>query len=37
MCSAKGVAEMAPVAATLARAESLQAHALAAECRLDDD
>jgi len=37
MCSAQGVAEMAPVAATLARAESLHAHALAAECRLVDD
>jgi histidinol dehydrogenase len=34
MCSAEGVAELAPIAATLARAESLQAHALAAECRL---
>jgi histidinol dehydrogenase len=37
MCSRKGVAELAPVAATLARAESLQAHALAAECRLTDE
>lgn len=37
MCSQKGVAEMAPVAATLARAESLQAHALAAEYRIADE
>ena len=37
MCSRKGVAELAPIAATLARAESLQAHALAAECRLVDE
>jgi histidinol dehydrogenase len=37
MCSARGVAELAPVAATLARAESLQAHALAAEYRLVEE
>ena len=36
MCSKQGVAELAPVAATLARSESLQAHALAAEYRLED-
>ena len=34
MCSEEGVARLAPVAATLARGESLQAHALSAEMRL---
>ena len=33
MCSAAGVAHLAPVAAVLARGESLQAHALSAEYR----
>jgi len=34
--SAAGAAEMAPIAATLARAEGLDAHAQAAACRLGD-
>jgi histidinol dehydrogenase len=34
MCSPEGVRQLAPVAAALARGESLQAHALSAECRL---
>ena len=34
MCSQAGVAELAPVAATLARGESLDAHARSAEYRL---
>jgi len=34
MCSEAGIAELAPLAATLARGESLQAHALSAEYRL---
>ena len=33
-CSLEGIAQLAPVAATLARGESLQAHALSAEMRL---
>ncbi len=33
-CSAQGAARLAPVAATLARAESLTAHARSAECRM---
>jgi histidinol dehydrogenase len=36
MCSADGVIELAPVVATLARGESLPAHALSAEYRLAD-
>ncbi|MEE4661813.1 MAG: histidinol dehydrogenase [Halieaceae bacterium] len=36
MCSREGVAEMAPVAAELARGESLEAHAMSAEYRLED-
>ena len=34
MCGARGVAELAPLAATLARGESLEAHARAAEYRI---
>ncbi|MEP5764801.1 MAG: histidinol dehydrogenase [Halieaceae bacterium] len=37
MCSEEGIAQLAPVAAELARGESLQAHALSAECRLGQD
>ncbi len=33
-CSPEGIAQLAPVAATLARGESLQAHALSAEMRI---
>ncbi len=39
-CSREGIAQLAPVASTLARGESLEAHALSAEYRLsesDDD
>ena len=34
MCSAEGISQLAPVASTLARGESLEAHALSAEYRL---
>jgi histidinol dehydrogenase len=33
-CSEEGISQLAPVAAELARGESLQAHALSAEIRL---
>jgi histidinol dehydrogenase len=36
MCSREGIRELAPVAARLARGESLEAHALSAEYRLED-
>ncbi len=36
MCSPEGIRQLAPVASTLARGESLQAHALSAEYRLED-
>ncbi len=35
-CSREGIAQLAPVAATLARGESLEAHALSAEYRLSE-
>ncbi len=35
-CSREGIAQLAPVAATLARGESLEAHALSAEYRLEE-
>ena len=37
MCSAEGIRQLAPVASTLARGESLEAHALSAEFRLRED
>jgi histidinol dehydrogenase len=37
MCSRRGIEELAPVAAELARGESLEAHALSAEYRLRED
>jgi histidinol dehydrogenase len=36
MCSEEGIRQLAPVAATLARGESLEAHARSAEYRLED-
>jgi histidinol dehydrogenase len=37
MCSREGIRELAPVAAELARGESLEAHALSAEYRLEEE
>ena len=37
MCSAEGIRQLAPIVSTLARGESLQAHALSAEYRVNED
>ena len=37
MCSAEGIRQLAPIVSTLARGESLQAHALSAEYRVSED